>query len=262
VKRRRTKTICLCLSALLLAGAALAQAEISQKGNLQVKVSGELAPKRLPRQAAAPVSVSVGGQISTTDESPPPQLKELRIEINRHGRLDYQDLAVCEESEIHPASTQRALSACRSSLVGKGRFWANIVLAGQAPYPTQGRLLVFNGRQKGKPVLLGQIYAPHPFATSFVIPFELKQIPKGSFGTAMVASLPKALGSWGYVTAISLTLSRRYTYQGHRHSYLSAACPAPKGFGSASFPLIRTTFSFAGKKSITETLTRHCGVRG
>lgn len=258
----KAKTICICLCAALLTTAALARAEIAQKGNLKVKLSGELAPRALPRTKAAPVSVSVKGQISTTDESPPPQLKELRIEINRHGRLDYEGLAVCEEAQIHPASTQRALAACRSSLVGKGRFWANIVLAGQAPYPTQGRLLVFNGKQKGKPVLLGQIYAPHPFATSFVIPFELEQMKKGNFGTAMVASLPKALGSWGYVTAISLTLSRRYSYRGERHSYLSAACPAPKGAGIASFPLTRTTFSFAGKRSITETLTRHCGVRG
>jgi hypothetical protein len=248
--------------ALLLALATLAQAEIARKGNLQVKVNGELAPKRLPRSKAAPVSVSVSGQISTTDQSPPPQLKELSIEINRHGHLDYRGLAVCEESEIHPASSQRALAACRSSLVGKGRFWANIVLAGQAPYPTQGRLLVFNGEQQGKPVLLGQIYAPRPFATSFVIPFELRALKGGTFGTAMVASLPKALGTWGYVTAISLTLSRRYTYKGKRHSYLSAGCPAPKGFGGASFPLTRATFSFAGGRRISQTLNRHCGVRG
>lgn len=259
---KRARAICACGALGLLATAALAHAEVAQRGNLRVKVSGELAPKRLPRKAAAPVSVSVAGQISTTDESPPPQLKELRIEINRHGRLDYRGLPICEESQIHPASTQRALAACRSSLVGKGRFWANIVLAGQEPYPTQGRLLVFNGRQGGKPVLLGQIYAPRPFATSFVIPFQLSESGKGEFGTAMVASLPKALGSWGYVTAISLTLSRRYTYRGARHSYLSAACPAPKGFGGVSFPLTRTTFSFAGKRSITQTLTRHCGVRG
>jgi hypothetical protein len=259
---RRTRALSACAAVALLAGATLSRAEVAQKGNLRVKVSGKLAPKRLPRSGAAPVSVSVSGQISTTDQSSPPQLKELRIEINRNGHLDYRGLPVCEESQIHPASTQRALAACHSSLVGKGRFWANIVLAGQAPYPTQGRLLVFNGRLKGKPVLLGQIYAPHPFATSFVIPFALEQIPKGSFGTAMVASLPKALGSWGYVTAISLTLSRRYTYGGKRHSYLSAGCPAPKGFGGAPFPLTRTTFSFAGKQSITQTLVRHCGVRG
>jgi hypothetical protein len=247
---------------LLIGGAALARAEIAQKGNLRVKVDGALSPRTLPRGNAAPVAVSVAGRISTTDQSPPPQLKELRIEINRHGHLDYRGLPVCQASEIHPASSARALAACRRSLVGQGRFWANIVLAGQAPYPTEGRLLVFNGKSKGRSVLLGQIYAPHPFATSFVIPFVLRKVRHGTFGIQLSASLPKALGSWGYVTAISLTLSRRYTFRGARHSYLSAGCPAPKGFAGASFPLIRTNFSFAGGRRLTETLARHCGVRG
>ena len=140
---------------------AVAEAEIAQKGNLRVSVDGKLAPKRLPRTRVAPIAVSVGGRITTTDATLPPQLKTLRIELNRHGRLDYAGLPSCVYERIQPGSSSRALSSCRSALVGRGSFTANITLAGQEPYPTSGRLLVFNGvrrRQAGplRPHLLRQ----------------------------------------------------------------------------------------------------------
>ena len=159
-----------------LGGTAIAGAEIAQKGNLRVTVDGKLAPKKLPRQGTAPISVSVGGKISTTDASLPPQLKTLRIELNRHGRLDYKGLPTCKFSRIQPGSSSRALSQCRSSLVGRGSFTANITLAGQEPYPTRGRLLVFNSKRGRKPVLYGHIYSPKPFATSFVIVFRVQRL--------------------------------------------------------------------------------------
>jgi hypothetical protein len=234
---------------------------LTQKGNLRVALSGRLAPNTLPRSGEAPVAVSLGGQISTTDGSELPQLRSLRIEFNRGGRLEYRGLPVCPLQQIQVASTDRALSACRDALVGTGSFEANIVLSGQAPYPTTGRLLIFNGRRGGKPVLYGHIYASKPFATSFVIAFEIAHRPHGTFGTVLTASLPEALGDWGYVTAIEMKLSRRYVAGGERRSYLSAGCPAPKGFPGAIFTLARTSFSFAGGKTLTSTLTRSCKAR-
>lgn len=260
MSRRLIGTAAICLGLALAVGGAIAHAESEQKGNLRVKVSGKLAPQSLPRSGQVPISVFFSGQISTTDQSPPPQLEQLRIDINRNGSLDYKGLPVCRADEIQPASTGRALAACRRSLVGQGRFWANIVLAGQEPYPTQGKLLIFYGQSKGKPLLLGQIYASRPFATSFVIPFDVKKIKGGTYGTALTASLPDALGSWGYVTAIELKLSRRYTYEGKEHSFISAGCPAPKGFPGAIFPLARTSFSFVGGKKLSLGLTRSCEV--
>ena len=235
--------------------------EVAQGGRLRVKVGGRLAPRGLPRTGAAPISVFVDGRISTVDGSPLPQLEQLRIEFNRHGRLDLHGLPACPLRAIQPASTARALAACRASLVGRGRFSADIVLAGQEPYPTEGRLLVFAGRRRGRPVLFGQIYAPHPFATSFVIPFTISHNGHGAYGTVLSASLPQALGDWGYVTSISMKLGRRFAYHGARHSLLSAACPAPKGFPGAVFPLARTRFGFAGGVRLTSTLTRSCSVR-
>jgi DNA-binding beta-propeller fold protein YncE len=234
---------------------------IAQKGTLRISVNGKLAPKALPRKGTAPISVSVGGEVTTTDKSLPPQLKAIRIELNKEGRLYYAGLPTCPYERIQPASTQRALSACRSALVGEGSFAANITLAGQEPYPTKGKLLVFNAKEGGKPVLFGQIYAARPFATSFVIVFKLQKLSKGSYGTALSASLPSALGTWGNLTGIEMTLSRRYQANGHSHSYISAGCPAPKGFGQAVFPLARTSFGFEGGEELTSVLSGTCRVR-
>jgi DNA-binding beta-propeller fold protein YncE len=235
---------------------------IAQKGTLRVSVAGRLSPQRLPRAGAAPISVMVGGKVSTTDQSLPPRLEGLRIEINRQGRLDHKGLPTCPYEEIHPASSARALAACRNALVGQGGFSANIELSGQEPYPTQGKLLVFNGRRGGRPVLFGHIYAPRPFATSFVIVFKLQKLAKGSYGTALAASLPKALGKWGNLTGIEMTLSRRYVVHGEHRSFLSAGCPAPAGFPGASFPLARASFAFEDGVGLSSVLDGSCKVRG
>jgi hypothetical protein len=252
----------LALVGLLALGAAVAGAVVTQKGNLRVAVSGKISPRTLPRQGVAPIAVSVGGQISTTDKSPPPQLRQLKIEINREGRLDTAGLPVCQLGEIQPASNSRALAACRSSLVGQGRFSGAVLLPGEAPYPITGRLLVFNGKEHGRPVLLGHIYSPHPFSTSFVIAFQIANQPHGAYGTTLTANLAKALGTKRTLTGIEMTLARRYSYRGKPHSYLSSGCPAPKGFTKAVFALVRTSFAFAGGRTLASTLMSTCGARG
>ena len=246
----------------VLGASTLAGAEVLRKNQIQVAVSGGLKPKRLPRHGSAPISASVGGKISSTDGTPTPRLKSLSIELNRNGRIETAGLPLCPVDAIDPASTQRALSACRDALVGDGSFEAEITLGTQEPYITKGRLLAFNGRQGGKPVLFGQIYSPQPFATSFVIVFKIQKISKGSFGTRLLARLPSSLGSWGKLTGIELNLSRRYSDRGQKRSYLSAGCPAPKGAGGAVFPFARTSFGFEDGRALNLTLIRSCNARG
>jgi hypothetical protein len=236
--------------------------EIAQNGTLRLTVESDLSPRRLPRKGVAPIAVSIGGQVSTTDGNLPPRLKKMRIELNRHGRLDYRGLPTCDYGRIQPGSTGRALAGCRSSLVGRGRFSAIITLSGQEPYETEGRLLVFNALQKGKPVLYGHIYSPRPFATSFVIVFEIKKLRGKTYGTALTAVPPPAFKRWGNLTGLSMTLERRFSYEGKRHSYISAGCPAPEGFPGALFALARTRFDFAGGQKLTSVLTEDCKVRG
>jgi hypothetical protein len=243
-----------------LACAAIATAATVQQGGLRITALAQLKPYKLPRKTPAPIAVFVAGHLENATGGIPPQLQRLRIEVNRHGLLQSEGLPVCPLEAIQPATTQRALSACADAVIGSGQFWANIVLPDQGAYRTQGRLLIFNGRKDGHPVLLAHIFTSNPFNTSFVIPFSIKRISKGSYGTELQASLPQALGSWGYLDRIKLTLRRRYAFRGKQLSYFNAACPASAKSKRASFPLAYAEFSFAGRPSMGATVNKTCGV--
>jgi hypothetical protein len=260
--RKATALLCAIAVVVAVGAAALASAETTQRGTLRLTVNGKLAPRVLPRRGAAPIVVSVGSDITTTDETLPPQLRRLRIEINRHGHLDTRGLPTCPYRAIRTATSAQALKLCRAALVGQGTFNAMVSLANQEPYPVTARLLVFNARFKGKPALFGQLYAARPFATSFVIVFRIARTRKGGYGTILNAAIPKSLGNWGVVTGIQMNLKRIYRVRGRRHSFLSSGCPAPKGFRLVTFNLARTSFRFAGGPRIVQTLTRSCVARG
>jgi hypothetical protein len=254
--------------ALILAGATLAFllsatafAAVIQQGNLRVTVLAQVEPPKLPRKTPAPIAVFLSGHIGTVDGTVPPQLQTMTVKVNRHGLLQSRGLPYCSVSEIQPGSTERALADCSDALVGSGRFWATVVFPDQRPYPTRGRLLIFNGRKAGKPVLLAHIFTRQPFVSSFVISFALKHISEGPYGTELSASLPQALGDWGFVDRIKLTLKRKYQYEGNELSYFNAACPAPKGADTASFPLATANFSLSGGEEIGVTVVKACRVK-
>lgn len=261
MSRRGGRLAVVLLLAVAAVAATVASGASVERGNLRLTVLGQILPYKLPRAGTAPIAVFVSGHVGTADKSTPPQLQSMTVKVNRHGLLQSAGLPACTLSEVQPATTQRALSQCADALVGSGRFWASIVLPDQRPYPTRGRLLVFNGRRAGKPVLFAHIYTTIPFATSFVITFALKHIDKGIYGTELSASLPGALGSWGFVDRIKLTLRRKYTYRGRERSYFNAGCPAPAGTQTTTFPLALASFDFDEGEEISLTVTKSCRVK-
>lgn len=244
----------------LVAGVGTAGAVVVQGGGVRITVLSQVKPYKLPRREPAPIAVFVAGHLASATGGIPPQLQRLRIEVNRHGLLRSRGLPVCHPDQVQPASTRQALAKCGQALIGSGRFWAHIVLPEQGAYPTEGRLLIFNGRQGGQPVLLAQIYTSHPFDSSFLIDFAIRRIDSGPYATELSASLPEALGSWGYLDRIKLTLRREYVYRGRKLSYFNAACPAPEGARRASFPLAHVSFELAEGKTIAGTVQKSCGV--
>jgi hypothetical protein len=241
------------LLALTLLIAAPGSAEVSQKNGVRVAVQGSLSPNSLPREGSAPVSVSISGHIDSLDEAALPQLQKMTVAINSAGHLDLKGIPHCRIGHINPSNNEEALAACGSSLIGEGSFSADVKLPEQSPFPSQGRLLAFNGTIGGRPAIFGHIYGTKPLPTSFVLPFRVKQAD-GTFGTVLEAAFPRATGEWGYVTGISLNLNKK--------RFLSAGCPAPKGFAKAAFPLMKTSFSFAGGLRLDNTLTRSCKAKG
>ena len=234
-----------------IATASIATAEVSQKKGVRVSVAGSMNPTKLPRQGSAPIEVSVSGRISAVDRAAIPKLTAIEIAINRYGKLDTRGVPLCRLGHISPSTTQQALAACGSSLIGEGSFSADVRIPEQSPFPSQGKVLAFNGKLRGKPAILAHIYGTKPVPTSYVLPFSISST-KGSFGTVLAASLPYVTGEWGYVTGISLKLQPRV---------LSASCPAPRGTNAGVFSLARTSFRF-GSLSLSSTLIRTCTVAG
>jgi hypothetical protein len=260
LKGRISRTAAATLAAAVLS-ASLVSAEVTQIGTLRVSFEGKIAPHQLPRTTKAPVAVTLAGEIKTTDGEDPPQLRTITMAINKNGRLDYKGLPTCNFHQIQPASTADAKASCKRSLVGTGTFKASVALPDQSPFPSNGTILAFNGNLHGKPVIYAHIYGTEPLPTSFVLPFKIEQ-SNGNYATTLVAELPQVAAEWGFVQGVSLTLKRNFTYEGERHSYLSAGCPAPKGFPGASFSFAKASFGFEDGRTLSSTMTRDCKARG
>jgi hypothetical protein len=261
MKALALRVLVLVISLVILAASVgLASGEVTQSEDLRVSFDGKIIPHALPRTEQAPVTVIVKSQIATTGTQEPPKLLRILLAINRNGEIDYRGLPKCHFNEIQPSNDREALKACRSALVGEGHFSAEVLLPEQSPFPSEGRILAFNGEVLDHPVIFAHIYGRQPVPTSFVLPFVVRH-SNGRYATTLVAYLPKIKANWGFIRRISLRLSRLYRYQGQVHSYLSAACAAPKGFNSAVFSFARSDFVFVGK-TLTTTLVRTCSVKG
>jgi hypothetical protein len=251
-------TLC-CGAALLAPGAA---GETVRQGSLQVSFGGSVAPRLLPRVGTTPIAVTIRGHVRALDASPPPSLRRIAIEVNRLGVLERSGLATCPLRRLRASSTETVLDACRTAMVGEGRVSGVLVLPEQVPTPFGGRVVAFNGTLPGgRPAILAHLYTPRPAPLTFVLAFAIGRA-HGTFGTRLVATVPAKTRRSAHITAFTLRLHRDYVAGGERRSYLSAGCPAPEGFPSTTFPLVRTSYGFVGQKTVADTLVRTCQVGG
>lgn len=239
----------------------LAQAELSERGDLFVHFKGGIAPTALPRTKPAPIAVSVAGAVKTLSGERPPALRRIRIELNRGGRLNADGLPRCRYEQLVAATPTQVLDACGDALVGKGSYDAKTAFPEQETFPSEGDILAFNAVYEGHSAILAHIYGHEPVPISRIVVFHIRHT-SGTFGTVLTGNLPDAVNHYGYVIGISLRLFRRFEFHGEQRSYLSAACAAPAGFPSAVFPFARASMSFADGRTLSSTLTRSCRVSG
>ena len=232
-----------------------------QKRGVRVTFDGSISPIALPRSGSAPIAVSVSGRISGNSKKAPPQLQRIEIAINANGRIDPNGLPTCRLDQIQPSTTAKAMAACGAAKVGEGVFLADVIIPQQSPFPSRGKVTVFNGREGGRPVMFAHVYGTEPVPTSYTLPLRIERT-KGTFGTVLRADLPKVTSDVAFVTGIQLDLDRTF----HRHrkkvGYVSSGCPAPRGFSKVSFPLAHATFAFAGGLKLGTTLVRSCRATG
>jgi hypothetical protein len=247
----------LCCTGLLVEGAG---GETVRQGSLQVSFGGSVAPHVLPRTGTTPISVMIRGHVRTLTDAPPPSLGRIAIEVNRLGVLERRGLPACPLSRLRASSTESALRQCRDAVVGEGRVGGVLVLPEQTPTPFGGRVVAFNGTlPDGRPGILAHLYTSRPAPLTFLLAFSISRA-HGTFGTRLIASVPAKTRGTAHITDFSLRLHRTYTAEGERRSYLSAGCPAPTGFPSVTFPLVRAAYEFVGQKTVSDTLVRSCRV--
>ena len=246
---------------LSLGAAGLARAEVVRQGNLQGSFNGGISPSKLPRTELAPVSVTMGGKIATTDRTTPPKLEKIVLAINSHGKLETKGLPTCSLAKLNSVTAAQAKKSCEDALVGHGNVTSRVSLPGQGAFASNAELLAFNGKLNGHQAVLAQVSSGAPLPLTYVIAFEVKK-SGGTFGTSLVATLPPIASEYGYITAFSLALSRRYEVHGQQKSFASASCPAPKGFTRAPFPFAKASYSFADGRTLSAELNRDCKVRG
>jgi len=244
---------------LLISASSTATGEIVQSGPLRVTVSGGISPHRLPRHGKAPIRVEVATKVTVRKGRTAPQLRRLEIAINKNGILDTTGVPICPLDVLQPSTTADALRNCADSLVGEGLFEAKVLLKGQAAFPSKGKLYAFNSRVDGRPAILAHVYGRQPAPASFTLVFEVRR-GRGTFGTVLTSRLPEVTADSGYVTGLSMVLQNQ-TVGRPRHAYVSAGCPAPKGFATAIFPFARATLSFAGGRRVSQVLNRTCSAR-
>jgi hypothetical protein len=258
---RAPRTLLLAAAVALLCLGASAQAELTQKGDLQASLQGGISPTSLPRSDFAPVGVRVAGGVKALHGTRLPQLRTITVAINRAGRLYDRGLPTCRVRSIQPATEAQARKVCAKAIVGSGRVTVSVRLPSQRDFTVNGTLLAFNGpRRGGKKIILAQIYAHNP-PGAFVLVFTLNH-HKGLYGTVMSTELPASAHGWAYLTFFEMKLGRRYTFRGVRRSYVSAACSAPSGFTKALFPFAKASYGFDDGQVLTTKITRTCRVAG
>lgn len=237
-----------------LAGGA--SGERAQRGNLILSFDGALAPLKLPRDRAAPIAVRLEGSLRTTNGTRLPRVRTIELALPTQGVLHTAGLPVCSPRRLRFATTAQARRACAPAQVGRGRLGAEVVLPGQAPFAIDARVLVFNARVKGRRAVVMHAFGDG-LPVAVVLRFVIAQT-QGRLGLRLIAHLSRALGPWPRFARFDLTLSRRYSYRGKRHSYLSASCPIPKAVTAGFFSLAQTTLTLGDGGRIGTEIIRSC----
>jgi hypothetical protein len=251
-KRAAVLVLVLVILAIFVAAAGALQL---RAGNIIVNADGGFAPKSLPRDHDAPITIHGGGKISTVSGELPPVLETITIEFDRHGSLQTLGLPVCTVAKLEATTVAQARRNCPGAIVGKGHGHAIVKFPEQGPIPADSPITLFNGPRKGgDATVIAHAFTTVPVATTFIVPIVIERIHKGIYGYRTRARIPKIAGGAGVPISGSLKIGRKWTYKGVKHSYVNARCETGR-------LQARGEFTFSDGTYLTGTFLRPCQVR-
>jgi hypothetical protein len=246
--------------ALAIVGSALAAREVTKihivAGNIVVDGQGGFTPTALPKNVDAPIKVYGSGKISTVDGELPPVLKTIQFEFDKHGSVDTTGLPKCSSAKLQATTVPQARKLCPGAIVGKGFGHAIVKFPEQAPIPANSPITIFNGpRIDGDPSVFAHAYTTVPAPVTFVVPIRIETIHNGRYGYRVNAEIPKLAGGAGIPISGSITIDRKWTYKGKKHSYINARC------ADGRLQAIGT-FGFKDGTRLEGSFLRPCQIRG
>lgn len=219
------KGILIAAALALLLAAGTASALRVRAGDLILNAEGGFSPTALPKHHDAPITLRGGGSLSTVSGELPPIAKTLTIEFDRHGHVETAGLPVCHDSQIEATTVAQARRHCRGSIVGKGFGKAMIAFPEQKPIPVSSPITLFNGpRVHGQPTVYAHAFITVPAPVTYIVPITIERIHHGVYGYRTIARIPTIAGGAGHGISLRGTVGRRWTFRGHRHSYVNARC--------------------------------------
>lgn len=194
-------------------------------GNLHLEIGGGISPTALPKHDLAPLTIYGGGTLTTTDGSHPPALKTAVLDADGDIVIDVEGLATCRFGQLRAVDPRRAESICGKALVGRGSATVEVAFPEQTPFRSTGKLLLFNGGERGGAVrFFAYAYVSIPAPTAVVATARVTRIDKGPYGLHPVIDIPLIAGGAGSVVKASIRMGRTYDYEGDRHSVFSGRC--------------------------------------
>jgi len=258
--RRRLLVLCLpALAALALVATAGAVRNVDRvelrAGDLIIIGHGGFRPETLPRRHDAPITIYGGGKLSTVSGELPPILETLTFEFDKHGHVDTTGLEVCTAGKLQATDVPAARHNCPNAIVGTGFGTAIVKFPEQGPIPASSPITLFNGpKVHGFDSVLAHAYTTVPVATTFIVPVVIEKIHKGVYGYRVKARIPKIAGGYGHPISGHITVDRKWTFKGKKHSYVNARCETGR-------LQARGEFSFKDGTFLKGTFFRPCKVR-
>jgi hypothetical protein len=223
-KRRISIWVGVAIASLAFAGAAFAFHVIV--GNLIVDGDGGFAPTKLPRDHNAPIKLFGHGKISTVDGTRPSPIRQLVIELDKHGAPETRGLPKCSKGRLIATTTKQARKLCPGSIVGTGFGTVVVELPEQRPIKASSPITIFNGPEEhGNPTAIGHAHLDYPSPTTYVVPAEIQKVHHGRYGYKIVINFPKIVNDYGSGISARLTIDRKWQFRGKTLSYANARCP-------------------------------------
>jgi hypothetical protein len=246
-------TLSLVLAATASAVRKVEKVEL-RAGDLIAVGYGGFRPETLPKYHDAPIALYGGGKLSTVSGELPPILEKLTFELDRHGHADTTGLEVCTARKLQATDVPAARRACPNAIVGKGSGSATVAFPEQPYIPVSSPITLFNGPKiHGNDSVLAHAFTTVPVATTFIVPIEIEKVHHGVYGYRVEAKIPKIAGGYGHPISGHITVDRKWTFKGKKHSYVNARCETGRLQAKGEFTFKDGTF-------LTGTFFRPCKV--